>query len=298
MSRIEKRLWLVFVVLFAGCLIGSAALTSTPLDEFFSVRVAALRHAMRPEREARKFEKASSVNGVMTIAIETTQTNIRVVRVEAMNDLAVTLEGRFPRSDLEPLQVSRSGDRLVVHVDEGHLEWGQFDDENHNSELSLVLPRQFSGNVEITTVSGDTRVSDLSLSALTWKSVSGSLEAHSGEMHIVKLSSVSGDVDYQAESLELGLNVTSGHAHIVLRGLEHITAGKYDLQTTSGLIDCAVAPQASLRLSLSSFTGEATSSVPLKTSMHSGGASEGEMNGGGGELRMRAVSGSVRLSTY
>jgi hypothetical protein len=304
MSRIEKRLWLIWSVVFALALAASvttASLQGQAPGDFPSAQLTHLRRALRPRREAGKFERAASVDGIQVISLQTTATRIRVIRNEAMNDLSVTLEGRFLKTNLEPLQLEKTPSAIRVRVDEGltHLPWrAAFDGESHNSELTVVVPRRYAGKLVIKTVSGQTDLEGLSLGELRWASVSGSLESRDGEIHVARLESVSGDIDFSGESLEFYLNLTSGGARVVLKGLEHIISPKIDAQTVSGTISMAIPSSSSVRISMSSFTGRATSTIDLKKSMQSSGALEGQLGLGGGELRLRSVSGVVRLSTF
>ncbi len=304
MTRFEKRSWLFFFLLFITSLIGSASLTvsgATKLSDFPAVIGSSLLRALRPHREPRKLERVESVDGIRVIHITTTATNVLIKRNDDLQDLSMSLEGAFLKTIAEPLQFSKSDSGISIKVDDGlgRLPWATLiGDSSHNSELSLILPRRFSGHIEIETVSGDTHLTDLSLSELTWKSISGSLENRDGEIHIVRLRSVSGDVDFKGESIEFYLNLTSSSAHLVLEGLEHITNSKVDAQTVSGQIDLAISPQASVRISMSSFTGQTFSTVDLKKSMHSAGAMEGQLGSGSGEIRLRSVSGAARLTTF
>jgi|GEM_PF-4821101 len=300
MSRIEKRLWIIWFSIFLLALGSSFGFSAIHKDAFPNAAVTRLRHALRPDREARKLERAASVEGIETIRIQTTSTHIRVTRNEAMNDLAVTLEGRFSKSALSPLDLEKQSSVLQIRVDDGlnRMDWlSAFDEESRNSELSIVLPRQFSGHLMIETVNGNTSLEGLSLGELNWSSVSGELQSQRGEIHVARLKSISGDLDFDGASLEFYLNLTSADAHVKLLGLEHAVSPKIDAQTVSGKIELAVSAQASVRISISSFTGVASSSLALKKSMQSSGALEGQIGEGRGELRLRSVSGSVRLTT-
>lgn len=300
MSRTEKRLWLIWFVIFVLALGGSFGFSTSRGEAFPSAAFANLRRALRPDREPRKLEKAASLQGIETIRIQTTATNIRVKRNEAMNDLSMTLEGRFMKTDQEPLVLERKDSLLQIHVDEGlnRMTWtAAFDEESRNSVLTIVLPRQFSGQLVVETVSGNATLESLSLGELVWSSVSGELQSRGGEIHVARLKSVSGNVDFEGETLEFYMNLTSANGSLKLLGLEHFISPKVDAQTVSGRIDLSISSQASLRISISSFTGEASSTLPLKKSMQSSGAWEGQMGEGRGELRLRSVSGSVHLTT-
>ena len=112
-----------------------------------------------------------------------------------MNDLAMTLEGRFLKATDLPLGFSKSADVLNIRVEEGilPLPWtSPFDDENRNSALTLVLPRHYAGRLKIETVSGTTGLDALVLSEFDWSSVSGELQSRTGQIQIARMKSVSG----------------------------------------------------------------------------------------------------------
>lgn len=300
MSRIEKRLWLICFLVCVLSVAVSAGVTLARHESFPQSSFNRIRRALRPDREARKIERASSLAGIETIRLQTTATSIDVKRSDALNDLALTLEGQFLKADREPLALQKDEKSLVVRVDEGlaSTPWRfAFDEESRNSSLSIVLPRQFAGRLLIETVSGDTTLEALSLGELEWSSVSGELQTNGGEIHVARLKSVSGNVSYEGTTPEFSLNLTSADATVTLENIESAISPKIDAQSVSGRLDVTVPENASLRISISSFTGEATSSLDLKKSMQSKGALEGRLGAGGGELRLRSVSGNVRLTT-
>jgi hypothetical protein len=300
MSRTEKRIGLVWLSLFIVSVLASAGLTFRQGEEFPATNLSRIRHALKPNREARKIERASTLQDIETIRVQTSATNISFKRVDALNDMAVTLEGQFVKEATDPLQLEKSNRTLNVVVDEGdrRTPWRfAFDDENRNSSLSIALPRQFAGRLIIATVSGDTTLEALSLGELSWESVSGELQSTSGEIHIAHLKSVSGNIAFTGVTPDLDVRVTSADATLVLQDIERTLSAKLDAQSVSGRLDVTVPEASSLRISISSLTGEATSSIDLKKSMQSKGALEGQLGAGGGELRLRSVSGNVRLTT-
>lgn len=299
MSRLEKRLWLFWLIVFVASVAVSFGWTVGHGRVFPKSTWRTLTHALVPGRAARKIERVSTVAGVQTIRISTVSTNIRIIRNEALNDLYLTAEGQFTKSDAEPLTFEKQDGVISIRLDEGavRMPWKfAFDEPSSNSTLTLTLPRQYAGRVSIETMSGQTWLEQLSLGELDWVSVSGELRSRGGEIHVARLKSVTGNLQFEGESLEFYLNLTAANAHVNLKGLEHIISPKIDAQTVSGTIDMTVSAQASARVSLSSFTGEAKSNLDLKKSMQSAGALEGQLGAGGGELRLRAVSGSVRLT--
>lgn len=304
MSRIERKLWYFCVGLFIASLVGSACMTifyGHRLSDFPMTVVDSLQRALQPDREPRRLEQVASISGIHSIRLSTTATNIIVKRNEALRDLSIVLEGSFLKTNLRPFEFKKNTTAISIKIDErgGPLPWSTFFEKSgHNSELEITLPREFSGTLEIETASGDTRLAALSLGELIWKSESGSIENRGGEIHVVRLHGASGDIDFNGESIEFYMNLLAANAHLVLEGLDHITNPKIDLQSTSGQIDLAISNKASARISMSSFTGLATSEVDLKKSMHSAGALEGQLGSGLGEIRLRSISGATRLTTF
>jgi hypothetical protein len=300
-SRIEKRLWLIWFCLFVITMMASAALTSGRVSDFPRIQISNLHRALRPEREAKQIEKIASVQGITSLRFFTTATSVHILRNEDLQDLSLSLEGRFSKSNQQPLQIEKTATSISIRVDDesGRLQWeSAFDDGNNYSELTVVLPRQFSGRIEIETVSGAVQLTELSLSEVVWKSLTGTLQSRGGSVHVVHLQSLDGDVDFDGEAMEFVMSLTSAKARVVLQGLEHIANARIDLQSVSGQIDAAISEKASLRISLMSFTGQSSSTIDLKKSMHSGGALEGQLGAGVGELRLRSVSGTTRLTTF
>lgn len=192
-------------------------------------------------------------------------------------DVVVDAVRRAPRSRLDrvKLDVHSEGSRTIV-VDANHRErsWYEFTGNNVvETDLDIKVPRRadldvsvFSAPITVDGVEGSHKLNSFS-ARMTLNNVSGPVRAHS----------FSGPVQISEESFE---------------GSQSI-----DVQTFSGGIDVRVPESAHAAISFHTFSGHLDSDIPLTLRTGSRRALVAELGGGGGgELRFKTFSGSVRIN--
>ena len=193
------------------------------------------------------------------------------------SDVVIDAVRRAPRSRLDrvTLDVHSEGARTVV-VDANHRErsWYEFSGNNVvETDLDIKVPRRadldvsvFSAPVIVNGVEGSHKLHSFS-ARMTLNDVAGSIRAHS----------FSGPVQISEK---------------VFEGSQTI-----DVQTFSGGIDVRVPESARAAISFHSFSGHLDSDIPLKIRTGNRRSLVAELgDGGGGELRFKTFSGSVRIN--
>ena len=201
------------------------------------------------------------------------------VTVTAADTEEVTVDAvrRAPRSRLDriTLDVHSDGSRTVV-VDANRRErsWWEFSGNNVvETDLDIKVPRRtnldvsvFSAAVTITKVEGNHKLNSFS-ARMTLTDVAGPVQAHS----------FSGPIQIRERAFE---------------GAQSI-----DVQTFSGNIDVHLPESTRASVSFNSFSGRLDSEMPLTIRTSSRRSLRGELGGGGGgELRFKTFSGSVRIN--
>lgn len=193
------------------------------------------------------------------------------------NDVVIDAVRRAPRSRLDrvKLDIRQEGSRTVV-VDANHHErsWYEFTGNNVvETDLDIKVPRRtnldvsvFSAAVTITRVEGTHKLNSFS-ARMTLTDIAGPVQAHS----------FSGPIQIRERAFE---------------GAQSI-----DVQTFSGNIDVHLPESTRASVSFNSFSGRLDSEMPLTIRTGSRRALRGELGGGGGgELRFKTFSGSVRIN--
>jgi len=199
----------------------------------------------------------------------------------------VEIDARI-QDDRIGVSMEQQGDRVIVKVDYPKDFRGR-----GGVDFTVIFPAE--GRLEIESVSGDIAISDIS-GNLDLRTVSGDIDARglSGDLD---LASVSGDVEVlDATVARLVANATSGD--VVYRG-SLSPDGRYTLTTTSGDVRLVYPDGASFRVSASTVSGSiqaGDAGLRVEKPKYGPGASlKGNVGGGGPEIKMTTVSGSVRL---
>ena len=193
------------------------------------------------------------------------------------NDVVIDAVRRAPRSRLDrvKLDIRQEGSRTVV-VDANHHErsWYEFTGNNVvETDLDIKVPRRadldvsvFSAPVTVDGVEGSHKLHSFS-GRMALNDVAGPIRAHS----------FSGPVQISEKAFD---------------GSQTI-----DVQTFSGGIDVRVPESARAAISFHSFSGHLDSDIPLKIRTGNRRSLVAELgDGGGGQLRFKTFSGSVRIN--
>jgi arylamine N-acetyltransferase len=192
-------------------------------------------------------------------------------------DVVIDAVRRAPRSRLDriTLDIHSEGSRTVV-VDANHRErsWYEFTGNNVvETDLDIKVPRRADLDVSVFSA------------PLTIDGVEGSHKLHSFSGRMT-LNDVAGPI--RAHSF-------SGAVQISERAFEG--SQTIDVQTFSGGIDVRVPESARAAISFHSFSGQLDSDIPLTIRTGNRRSLVAELgDGGGGELRFKTFSGSVRIN--
>ena len=183
---------------------------------------------------------------------------------------------RAPQSRLDriKLDIHTSGSSVVVDANQRDRSWWDFASGNNvvETDFDIKVPRStqldvsvFSSPVSVTGVEGPHRVQGFS-SRLVLTDVSGSVRAHT----------FSGSVTIRQKSWEPNQTI--------------------DVETFSGSIELHVPDTARGTVTFNSFSGRLNSEMPLTMHSSSRRSLRAELGGGGGgTLRFKTFSGSVKI---
>ena len=155
-------------------------------------------------------------------------------------------------------------------LDLGGLQ-GEFDLRTVSGEVTL---HDLAGGLKLNSVSGDVRGERVVLTApLAVETVSGAVHLRESTIPAVRGTTVSGDVM---------LETTLG-------------AGPYDFSSVSGDIGLLVPPVTACEMELSTLSGDLTTDLVVTSRSRSLGNRYLEINGGGVEVHVHSVSGSLTI---
>jgi DUF4097 and DUF4098 domain-containing protein YvlB len=168
-------------------------------------------------------------NSIQKINIETINGDIEIVTVPGAESVKVKASGKFNKNKAPRLlEVTDSEDRLLIlQPDKGAVS---------SLQIKIEIPESYSGQLNLSTVSGDISANNFKPQSLILKSVSGNISFADLNSPDIQLKTVSGDVNLDnvlAQKLEA--ITTSGDVSIHFPGLQDDI--KFDIQTVSGDIN-------------------------------------------------------------
>jgi lia operon protein LiaG len=168
--------------------------------------------------------QAEQVHG---IAINTTQTNVDIIRGES-DEIQVELFGNGTGKGNATLKSEQTGDQLTVTVQ--HHAKGIF--SRNNARLQVVLPARQFDRLQVKTTSGEMRVEGASAASLDLTSISGNIEAKGLEGEDLTVKTTSGEIRVDTWAGNATVTSVSGDQELIGFKEGHLTSS-----TTSGEVD-------------------------------------------------------------
>ncbi|MBW8860954.1 MAG: DUF4097 family beta strand repeat protein [Acidobacteria bacterium] len=249
------------LVVFAVCALAAPAVMSA---------------ADRWDDETEHVNRTVKLDPGCTLRVKSFSDRVTITATDG-RDVVIDAVRRAPRSRLDriTLDIHSEGSRTVV-VDATHRErsWYEFTGNNIvETDLDIKVPRR--ADLDVSVVSAP----------LTVDGVEGSHKLHSFSGRMT-LNDVAGPI--RAHSF-------SGQVQISERAFDG--SHTIDVQTFSGGIDVRMPESARAAISFQSFSGHLDSDIPLTIRTGNRRSLVAELgDGGGGELRFKTFSGSVRIN--
>lgn len=156
-----------------------------------------------------------------------------------------------------------------------------------------VRLRQLDGPVEVNLMSGDITLEDVSSPQVTLENKSGDLKLRRVKANI-SARTTSGDVEMSdIDGKTASVETVSGD---IQAAFAVPVSGSLNFRTVSGNVELRVPDGSDCRVSLSSLSGDISSSLTLLDASESDRRLTGRLGEGGGTLDVSAVNGDIRLS--
>lgn len=274
-------------------------------------------------------QKTEPQKGLDSIKISTVSEDINIITSDT-EEVKAHFYGSYYASNKNykpEFTVERSGNKLEIKIEhkQNIIVFGY----RSNLKLDVYIPKQFAGNLESTSVSGEITADSFTLESFTSRTTSGNLDAKlinakeanihsvSGETKIngtfdsFIFKSTSGNLDSTAlVSKESTLGSTSGE--IIIAGnpgdvnassvsgnidLQYTEfSNKLDIGTTSGEVTLKLPGSAGFNLDFSATSGDVECDFPITVS---GSRADNKLKGtvGNGEstIKVHTISGSLNI---
>jgi len=234
----------VFIIFGAIAGVGIANTIKQNGDMSFSISDDALEYTLFKEAD---------LDGIDIINIDVISSDIRLI--ESSDGLTATLITRsLPSTKKLILNTTTNGNILDVQVIYPNANFSSL-----YSTLSVALPKDFTGEINVVTTSGNLDATLLNdLTQLYVKSISGNINLFANSVDKVKLQSTSGNFTINGDiTNKLDINTTSGNTRI-----NTITSDKAEVSIKSISGDIEVKYESACPTTIRSTSGQVRLDIP------------------------------------
>ncbi|MBA7549900.1 hypothetical protein ES705_42403 [subsurface metagenome] len=161
--------------------------------------------------------------------------------------------------------------------------------------LDVYIPQDYTGNINIDTVSADVDMSGLDLNDFKCKTVSGDLRIESLGSDNLTLHTTSGDVDIVDFSGNLEADSVSGDIDVEYRVFDN----NVDIKTISGKVKIDLPQYAEFHLKTNTVSGEVVAKFPITIiSFNKMNQLEGTVGTGDNRIVVDTVSGDIYINKF
>ena len=187
--------------------------------------------------------------------------------------ITMSVDGDIPsKYEKTYLKITDTDEGLKILALDDLNSIGDFGLNSYNLTVNISIPKKFVGNLDISTVSGESSVTGFDLSSLDISSVSGDITLQDGKYGSLKFYNVSGNVfayseagKAQGESVSGNMTLTSVNEGISLKSVSgNIKAsiaalkGKATANSISGEIEIDLLDSSEISYKLSTLSGKLT----------------------------------------
>ena len=191
-------------------------------------------------------------------------------------DLKLTGHYSTRYSESPGIIYNKAGGILTITINKSKDKIIGFNSENIN--LYVKIPKNYSGDLEIKTVSGDSEIKGIKIDKLKLESVSGDIYINNLENNYAEYKSVSGDIEIINSKRTNKIKTISGDIEMINQEIEN----NLDINTVSGDIDLNLFENSNINLDFSSTSGDLRNSF-------------GEIYGGENKIFVKTTSGDLRI---
>lgn len=246
------------------------------------------------------------MDGITQMIIEGVSADINIIPDER-EDVKAHFYGNTNVSDLPEMKVGIKGERLMIKIDESTKTQVGF--ISSNLSLDIFVPKAFSGDLELHSVSGrveikeglnlrncsvnlisgDTKIQDLKTQNLDFESISGHLTMEAVSTENTRIKMVSGDARISNFQGNLKGESTSGNLKISYSNFDY----DIDFKAVSGVIDIDLPDDAAFALDAEAL-GDIQCDFYINIQGKSGkNQLKGIVKEGGNKVVLRNTSGNI-----
>jgi len=234
--------------------------------------------------------KTFDIEQLKEIYIHSVSSNVSVFSTDE-EDVKIHFYGRSTAESekgLPNLITNLEGSKLKIEIKYPKVLFN-----NDNVVLDVYIPQDYTGNINIDTVSADVDMSGLDLNDFKCKTVSGDLRIESLGSDNLTLHTTSGDVDIVDFSGNLEADSVSGDIDVEYRVFDN----NVDIKTISGKVKIDLPQYAESHLKTNTVSGEVVAKFPITIiSFNKMNQLEGTVGTGDNRIVVDTVSGDIYIN--
>ena len=230
--------------------------------------------------------------GIERIVINTVNTDINIIPA-VINRVDVDFYGNIKTNLAAGIPKLKTGvDRGILSIEITHPRTINIGLINLSQlQLDVYVPNDYSGEIIVSTASGDLNIHDLGLARLDFTSTSAAIESDSVTAGDFSINTSSGDVSLKNLEGMLQINTISGDIRAEIRELK----GNIYIKTISGDMLVALPGRSEFEFTFSSVSGDFMNQFGTQISYSENGRMEGFVGEGAYKITAETVSGDITI---
>jgi len=239
-----------------------------------------------------KTSKSFSAQEIENIVIKTVSTKINVIPV-ADRKVGIDFYGNITTNlaDVKPeLAANIENSTLKIEISYPKtINIGLINFEK--LYLDVYIPDNYSGSIEVETVSGDLDIRKLNPARLVFKSISGNINTESVIADIMEMETASGKAYLKDISGNIKINSISGEVDAVIAAIE----GDINIKTISGKAEIELPGSSAFDFEFGSVSGNIKNEFPADIKLINNRKIEGSVGNGAHKIIISTTSGDISI---
>ncbi len=233
-------------------------------------------------------EEVFTAAGLERMVVETVSTKVFLIPVDG-EEITVHFHGwaRGSAGSMPELRAVKTADSLRINID---YPMNVNFLSTRELRLDIYIPKDYSGELSVQTVSGSVEVADLDLRKFRFKSVSGGLRAENFSAQEGIYESTSGKISVRGLAGQARVNTVSGNILLAYKEFAH----DIDIKSTSGDARVELPEESEFSLSARTVSGKVNTGFPITLEGDSRNVT-GVVGSGEHRITTSTVSGDILI---
>lgn len=237
-------------------------------------------------------EEVFKAEGIKELSIGTVGENITFTTVKS-NEIKVSFKGNVIATNkdaIPEIQTKNENGKLSIQIQRKDL--GSVFYYHSEAQLEIAIPENYSENIVVHTVSGNTSINNLNIKDLSISSVSGNVKMDQMSVKAASVETTSGESSIKGFKGDLFIKEISGNISLDYLEFKNTTT----MDTISGNIEIRLPQNAEFSLKANTVSGIINNTFPLNTIVAQKNNLEGSVgNGNNGKIQLTTTSGNISV---